>query len=825
MLGGQESRLIILKDTDAFVPLRLQPRQLPVPAATAGIPLPESNDDTDLIDAGTRGCARCSGKKALSDSQCALCMLRLVASTVSEKCLSFDLPDCQENDDDATPPGNARHRDIFPLPLLLNAFPDVAGDLASEADIVLALTNNMIWAVNRLYGVAHDVPVRSKPLLAQKAIQRRFWDKTERMVRRISICGDVSSGAHAWARFTAQESKASSGQFAADKVDIITPSAKVDPMCYLPADVKRSLHPSVLFASAPQGLRQCPGIKDKDRHEYILLVARQLRAQKVALLRNVRAGGTVFGVSKKDSTKVREVWHGKRVSETALPPPAPPHLASPGALLDLESSAEAPIRMNKRDGKCLFDQLRLPQNLRSFMARPPVRVRELIEFGGMSEAELQQAVPQSHKLRLHELVYPVSSCWPMGFSWSSYVAQCTMLGVCRRAGLRTCRILADDLPTPACLDHVFALATDDVMEFCRGSYDQACANADRLDSAMEAAGIVKNPDKDVNGALSATCIGVDLDSGLYLTPQAPKLSGLLACLVQLLCVACVSPYGLAAILGVVQWFDQLARPMFAILDHSYAFARLPKPNTPQHLPAHVREELLLVLAMAPAWEADLTRPWLERIIATDASTSYGFGISSCKCSVDMARRLGRLSEKRGDFVRLDTSQDDAGERRDRIGNPHQLHLKKASFKTELSLRSRFPAPPGALECSALVLMLRWLCRSVSTHAHRVVVLVDAKAVLGAAAKGRSSAPSIKRQLRKLAALTICGDYLIRYIYIPTEDNPADAPSRGESCRGPQTDAGTGSNGLQYYEQLERGFQLQHGASTSSVLEKFLNMQE
>ena len=29
-----------------------------------------------------------------------------------------------------------------------------------------------------------------------------------------------------------------------------------------------------------------------------------------------------------------------------------------------------------------------------------------------------------------------------------------------------------------------------------------------------------------------------------------------------------------------------------------------------------------------------------------------------------------------------------------------------------------------------------------------------------------------------SALTLAGNFLIRYLYIPTEDNPADAPSRG-----------------------------------------------
>ena len=76
-----------------------------------------------------------------------------------------------------------------------------------------------------------------------------------------------------------------------------------------------------------------------------------------------------------------------------------------------------------------------------------------------------------------------------------------------------------------------------------------------------------------------------------------------------------------------------------------------------------------------------------------------------------------------------------------------------------------------------MLLLRWLCRSSRKHAHRVVVLVDAKAVPAAAAKGRLSAPTIKYQVRKLAALAVAGDFLVKYIYIPTEDNPADVPSR------------------------------------------------
>ena len=111
-------------------------------------------------------------------------------------------------------------------------------------------------------------------------------------------------------------------------------------------------------------------------------------------------------------------------------------------------------------------------------------------------------------------------------------------------------------------------------------------------------------------ALTGTCIGVDLDAGMYLAPHAPRLATLLAAIIELLLRPYTSPFGLAAVLGVVQWFDQLDRPLFSVLDKAYGFTRLPLPNTLQKLPSDVQYELLQVLALAPAWEADLTRPWL-----------------------------------------------------------------------------------------------------------------------------------------------------------------------------------------------------------------------
>ena len=61
-------------------------------------------------------------------------------------------------------------------------------------------------------------------------------------------------------------------------------------------------------------------------------------------------------------------------------------------------------------------------------------------------------------------------------------------------------------------------------------------------------------------------------------------------------------------------------------------------------------------------------------------------------------------------------------------------------------------------------------------------MVDAKAVLGAASKGRSSSPSLLRVMRAIGAHCLAGDLLLRLLYVPSEHNPSDGASRGKRRR-------------------------------------------
>ena len=71
----------------------------------------------------------------------------------------------------------------------------------------------------------------------------------------------------------------------------------------------------------------------------------------------------------------------------------------------------------------LFDQLgKVPESLRIFFRAPALTLGDLIDPGPISMAELGHC-HKSVPLRSSTFVYPVSKVWPMGYSWSSFIAQ------------------------------------------------------------------------------------------------------------------------------------------------------------------------------------------------------------------------------------------------------------------------------------------------------------------------------------------------------------------------------------------------------------------
>ena len=121
---------------------------------------------------------------------------------------------------------------------------------------------------------------------------------------------------------------------------------------------------------------------------------------------------------------------------------------------------------------------------------------------------------QNVPLRSTTFVYPVSSVWPMGYAWSSFIAQNCMLAVCRAAMLTDEKCLSVDLPLPKSVwSEPFGLATDDICHVTSRGLEHAQEVGNRTGRAFQRLGFRSHQTKRVTGALHGTCIGTDFPRG------------------------------------------------------------------------------------------------------------------------------------------------------------------------------------------------------------------------------------------------------------------------------------------------------------------------
>jgi len=569
-----------------------------------------------------------------------------------------------------------------------------------------------------------------------------------------------------------EPSCAQSSRLRAADVDLPARSGKVNAQKYLSPHVLHTVSsPSDLF---PCGLPSpgFRGIDNHDRLEYARLVMAKLSSVTLQSL-----GAPFLRLVKKALLRCAKYGMVLRSPASAARPPVPPHLLSPTSLLGMHTSRGKPFQMSKRDGRCLFDQLAVPRCLIPWFGRPPVRVSELMQATGESLSRLQRLCPHLAGLGLHSLVFPCSKVWPMGFPWSSCIAQSVMLSACHRAGLHKHQQLSDDLPTPN-TETVFGLATDDIVHFTTGRPASIRADMRCLENALLSMDIERHSGKDVTGVLDGCAIGIDLVKGYDLHASRDKLRLLVPALLAATKRLQMTPIDVSKLLGHIEWFNLLNRPLFSCLDALYGFTRMTPSTIKFDLPVHCKREFAMVLSLCCYWSFDLTKPFSRELVATDASTSYGFGVSRLRCSRRFSKFVGRLSSRRGDFISLLPELGELPSARLRLGKACHLPLRQSNFSTVVGCPFKHVAHPGVLEAHGVRLALQWIGRTHSKYGTRQPLLIDAQAILGAVAKGRSSAYSIKRIVRHISAMALAMDIIVLPIYIPSEFNPADKPSRG-----------------------------------------------
>ena len=85
---------------------------------------------------------------------------------------------------------------------------------------------------------------------------------------------------------------------------------------------------------------------------------------------------------------------------------------------------------------------------------------------------------------------------------------------------------------------------------------------------------------------------------------------------------------------MIQWLDLLRRPKLSVFEEVYKVKRHPEEFTAASVPAGALIELCVSLFLGIYWQIDLRTPFLLLFSATDASSSFGFGVSG--------ERVGRL---------------------------------------------------------------------------------------------------------------------------------------------------------------------------------------
>jgi len=355
---------------------------------------------------------------------------------------------------------------------------------------------------------------------------------------------------------------------------------------------------------------------------------------------------------------------------------------------------------------------------------------------------------------------------PMGFSWAPLLAQRVLehLVAAERAGRTypgdppvTLEGGSSEAAAPRCVHWEYL---DDFGELyvaaerCDARARALAARA-RLQARLSDAGLRVHKEQltDSPGILGTWLRGADL----RLLPHQERFPLLVKAIEHLLEGAArgqaFRPRDVESLLGRATWYTLLRRELFCCFNRVYEWTRrmreLGEQDRPRRVPTRVQQELRCWLDLSIFLSADLARQWHPVAVMSDAGPE-GAGVVAA----------------RGRAAQLDAWE------RDVTG------LVRDIDRLLIRHRWRRDASQVEREAVASVLALRQLARSRSCRGVRVLQALDADSVRQGLDKGRSGAPGLITSARRTAAIVLFSDLSISRIWVPSELNLADGPSRG-----------------------------------------------
>ena len=142
--------------------------------------------------------------------------------------------------------------------------------------------------------------------------------------------------------------------------------------------------------------------------------------------------------------------------------------------------------------------------------------------------------------------------------------------------------------------------------------------------------------------------------------------------------------------------------------------------------------------------------------------------------------ISRCVETRGEYVRIDGKLPDRGQlRMSQQACAVREWTTGRTWKTAVKGTWNTERHINEQELIGVILGVRWLARQprLCSAGRRVVVLCDSRVAVGALAKGRSSSRKLLPLLRRFSGLVFASRLQVAFVWVPTDCNPADGPSR------------------------------------------------
>ena len=528
---------------------------------------------------------------------------------------------------------------------------------------------------------------------------------------------------------------------------------------------------------SPEQLDRFPIIRHCSQEQYNLIIQKMVISGMVRLQQEAPTCiNGIFGIRKSDAED--RIIIDCRRGNLFLKPSPEVHLPTPTDLADLVFSSAIPeaqqrIVVAKSDISAYYHRLRMPLWMQQIYGLPPVQVK-----GGLT-------------------LYPVCVSLPMGSSHGTTIAHYfhlssidEVLGEEDELGTEVAQIgeFEDEFVDERNSETAIGAYIDDSFYLALlrrlGSVNELMS---RVNDHLESRGLVISVPKLIfaaEGHCETDVLGMGIGERGWIFPKATRLAGLIDDTMKMIASARASVKSLESIVGRWVWNIMLRRPVLSILSTVYSLTA-ENDNTVQDLTGEMRLELIALIVVSPLLSAHLFAPISTLMVATDASLKGG-GVCAARVTKGEAEAIYSRRIRRGWWaaaLRPGGEGDDFEEQnKPRMSPVVRRIITNNIWATISSYAFTWEDRIEILEGWALLSGLKWVAADPRNHGQRISFLIDSMTLLGAVAKGRSSTRRLNRICKRVAAILLATGIRPVWVWVESEFNPADAPSRAVGPR-------------------------------------------